>query len=190
MRKSVAALSIALTTTGIGCMAGHAASNPPATSPAQAGSAAPRGMESTPMEACPMAVPGTQVAVTETRDGEAVTFTTSPDQAGELRARVHAMADMHNRHHQDGRGMEMHGGMHHGSMMGGGSMGSSGGGGDAMAMMPPPSRAAVEDVEGGARLVVTPNDPADLDRLRSTVRMHAERMRQTGTCEINHHGKM
>lgn len=67
--------------------------------------------------------------------------------------------------------------MQHGGMMGGGSMGPTGG---RDAMMPPPSRAAVEDVEGGARLVVTPNDPGDLDRLRSTVRMHAEHMRQTG----------
>jgi hypothetical protein len=143
-------------------------------------------MEAMPMEACPMAVPGTQVAVTETRDGEAVTFTTSRNQADELRARVHAMADMHNSHHQGG-GMEgMHGGMQHGGMMGGGSMGSTGG---RDAMMPPPSRATVEDVEGGARLVVTPNDPADLDQLRSTVRMHAEHMRQTGTCEMGHHGK-
>ena len=185
MTRGFATLAAALTTTMIGCMAGHAASGPPAT--AQAPMNAPGAMEGMPMSVCPMAVPGTQLAVADTADGEAVTFTTSPDRAAELRGRVHAMADMHNRHHQ--AGMEsMHGGMQHGGMMGG-SKGPAGGG-DAMPMMPPPSRAAVEDVEGGARLVVTPNAPADLDRLRSTVRMHAEHMRQTGTCEMAHHGKM
>jgi len=190
MTRGLATLSVALTTTGIACMGGHAASRPPATSSAQAATGAPGGMEAMPIGACPMAVPGTQVAVAETRDGEAVTFTTSPDRAGDLRTRVHAMADMHNRHHQGGGGMEgMHGGMHHGGTMDGGSMGSPVGG-DAMAMMPPPSRASVEDVEGGARIVVTPNDPGDLDRLRSAVRMHAEHMRESGTCEMGQHGKM
>lgn len=185
MTRSLATLAVALMTTAVACMGGHAASSPAST--AQAPMNAPGGMEGMPMSACPMAVPGTQLGVTDTRDGEAVTFTTSPDLAAELRSRVHAMADMHNSHHQGG-GMEgMHGGMQHGGMMGGGSMGSTGG---RDAMMPPPSRAAVEDVEGGARLVVTPNDPADLDRLRSTVRMHAEHMRQTGTCKMDHHGKM
>ena len=140
------------------------------------------------MAMCPMAVPGTQLAATDTEDGEAVTFTTSPDQASELRARVHAMADMHNRHHQAGATDGMHGGMPHGGAMGGGSMGSGGGG--PMGMMPPPSRAAVEDVVGGARLVVTPNDPADLEALRSAVRMHSERMQQTGTCAMDHQGHM
>jgi hypothetical protein len=163
-------------------MGGHAASSP-AASAAQAPMNAPGGMEGMPMSACPMAIPGTQLMVADTPDGESVTFTTSPDRAAELRRRVHAMADMHNSHHHGG-GME---GMHHGGTMGGGSMASTGGGDT---MMPPPSRAAVEDVDGGARLVVTPNDPADLDRLRSTVRMHAEHMRQTGTCEMDHHGKM
>lgn len=188
MTRSLATLAVALTMTGVACMGGHAASSP-GPSTAQAARNAPGGMGGMPTSACPMAVPGTQVAVADTADGEAVTFTTAPDQAAELRSRVHAMADMHNSHHQGG-GMEgMHGGMQHNGMMGGGSMGSSGGGG-AMPMMPPPSRAAVEDVEGGARLVVTPSDPADLDRLRSTVRMHVEHMRQTGTCEMDHQGKM
>ncbi len=184
MRRGLAGLAVAFTTMGGACMAGHTASSA-GPSPSQAVNA-PGEMEGMPMSACPMAVPGTQLAVADTPEGEAVTFTTAPDRAAELRGRVHAMADMHNSHHQGG-GMEgMHGGMQHGGMMGGGSMGSTG----RDAMMPPPSRAAVEDVEGGARLVVTPNDPADLERLRSTVRMHAERMRQTVTCEMDHHGKM
>jgi hypothetical protein len=79
--------------------------------------------------------------------------------------------------------------MQHGDMMGSGSAESpSAGAAEHMAMMPPPSRAAVRDVEGGARIVVTPNDPADLDRLRSAVRMHAEHMRESGTCGMGHPG--
>jgi hypothetical protein len=134
---------------------------------------------------CPMAVPGAQAVAADVEGGEAVTFTTSSDQVAELRNRVHAMADMHNRHHQGG-GMD-HGGMHEGMQggaMGHGSMG--GGSADHMAMMPPPSHAAVEDLPSGARLVVTPNDPADLDQLRSAVRMHAEHMDEMHACGMDH----
>jgi hypothetical protein len=148
-----------------------------------------------PMHACPIAVPGTQLAAADTPDGVSVTFTTSPDRAEDLRARVHAMADMHNRHHLAGgpEGTHAgHGGMEHGGMMGGGMMGggmmgggsTAGAGAGQASMMPPPSRATVVDVEGGARLVVTPNDPADMDQLRSTVRTHAEHMQKTGTCRM------
>ncbi len=136
-----------------------------------------------------MSVPGTQVAAADTPDGEAVSFTTTPDRVEELRARVHAMADVHNRRHAGA--MEEHGGMHGGMMGGGmtGGMGSSGEAADQTSTMPPPSRAAVEDVQSGARLVVTPNDPADLERLRSVVRMRAQHMQESGTCEMGSHGK-
>ena len=161
-----------------GCMAGHVAHAPAAAASSQA-QQSPGEMGAMSMQNCPMVVPGTQVSAADTSNGESITFTTSPDHAADLRARVHAMADMHNRHHQ-GEGMEgMHGDMQHGQMMAGG---------EHMAMMPPPSHAAVEDIEGGARIVVTPNDPADLERLRSAVGMHAEHMRESGTCEMGHAG--
>jgi hypothetical protein len=148
----------------VGCASSRSASEP-STSQHPAG-AAPmhEGMKHGAMAMsgmCPAEVPDTHVAASDTAAGEAIAFTTSPGQVDELRRRVHAMADMHNQHHgsgaaeADGRGM---GGM-----------------------MPPPSRAAVEDVEGGARVSVTPNNAADLERLRSTVRMHAEHM-QSGHC--------
>ncbi len=172
-----------------GMMAGHAAHAAPAGA-AQASNAAPEGMGAMPAEACPMAVPGTRVAAADTPGGESVTFTTTPDRAADLRARVHAMVDMHNRHGEGGGKEGMRDGMHGGMMMGGGSMGPSGAGADQMSMMPPPSRAAVEDVEGGARIVVTPNDPADLDRLRSAVLMHAQHMQESGTCGMPSHGHM
>lgn len=159
------------------CMAGHAAHVTAAAASPQP-QQSPAVMGSMSMQSCPMAIPGTQVSAADTPNGESITFTTSPDQAADLRARVAAMADMHNRHHGDGMG-SMHGDMKHGQMMGGG---------EHMGMMPPPSHAAVEDVEGGARIVVTPNDPADLDGLRSTVRIHAEHMQKSGTCEMGHPG--
>lgn len=178
MTRALALAVLAAVTTACG----HAGGHPAAASAAQT-APAPEGRGGMAMP-CPVAVPGTQVAVGDTPDGVAVTFTTTPDRTAELRARVHAMADMHNRHHQ-GAGMEHgameRGEMHRGAMMGGGMMGS--GGGEAMPMMPPPSRATVDDVDGGARLAVSPNDPADLDRLRSTVRMHAEHMQRSGSCD-------
>lgn len=203
MTRALASLSVALAVTGTGCMAGmmagHAAHAPSAQA-TQTSEAAPGGTGGAMTHACPMAVPGTQVAAADTANGESITFTTSSDRAADLRARVRAMADMHNRHHAGG-GMEgMHGGMQHGAtrgdghggmMMGGGSMASSPrAGSDRMSMMPPPSRATVEDVAGGARIVVTPDVPADLDRLRSAIRMHADHMRESGKCDMGQPHKM
>jgi hypothetical protein len=113
---------------------------------------------------CPMAIPGTHVSAADTATGEALSFTTSPDQAAALREKVHAMADMHNRHHASGDATP-HGGT---------------GGGMAGMEMPPPSRAAVEDLPDGARITVTPNAPADLQKLQTTIRSHAEQLEQHG----------
>lgn len=165
-------------------MAGHAVSPGMAAPPG-----APRdgGADAAMMQACPMAVPGTQVAVSDTAGGEALTFTTAGGDVGELRRRTSAMAAMHDRMGAGARMEQMQGGMAPGGGMmgpgiGGGSMGGGqGGGGHGMTM--PPSRAAVEDVENGARIVVTPNDPADLERVRSAVRMRAKHMQQRG-CEM------
>ena len=127
--------------------------------PPAGAAAAPPDKSGMMMAMCPMSVPGTQVYAADTANGEALTFTTAPDQTAELRIRVHAMANMHNQRH-------------------GGA-----GGGPAMMEgmpMPPPSRAWVEDVQNGARISLTPNDPADLEKLRSAARMHATHMQQHG----------
>jgi len=115
------------------------------------------------MAMCPMTVPGTQVFAADTANGEALTFTTTPDQVTELRIRVHAMGNMHN---------QRHGGVGGGEGMMGGMKGGK--------MTPPPSRAWVDDVENGARISMTPNDSADLQKLQSAVRMHAEHMQRHG----------
>lgn len=108
-----------------------------------------------------MSVPGTQVYAADTSNGEALTFTTTsgPEPRAELRVRVHAMANFHNQRHA----------------------GTGGGQAVGAAMsMPPPSRAWVEEVEDGARISMTPNDPADLQKLQSAVRMHAAHMQRHG----------
>jgi hypothetical protein len=91
-----------------------------------------------------------------------------------LRERVRAMAEMHNSHHAAGDAG--HGGMHgmHGGMGGGPSGGMEG------MEMPPPSQASVEDLPDGARILVTPRDPADLQKLQTTVRQHAKHMQEHG----------
>ncbi len=263
MTRVVSVLAVAVAAIGTGCMGTtHASRSGAASAQTQPspGQWAGQGQAQAPtgqggmgmgmMAQCPMAVPGTQVAATDTPDGEAITFTTtSPDAVQELRNRVHAMADMHNQHHAGGQmGMsgETHGGAgsagagmqgdEHGSagvgekdagtvhgdlqneghdtasggdtnetgegsagsgqgseVQGSGSTGSSDSGsmgGSAATgsetehthMMKHPSHAVVEDVDGGARVTVTPDDPADLQRLQTAVRSHVARMSQTGSC--------
>jgi hypothetical protein len=121
---------------------------------------------------------GAKVNATDTANGIAVEFTTSGDVAA-LRTHVHKMADMHNgmAPHEGG---EMHGGMGSGEMHGG--MGS-GGMHEMHGMKMVPSRATVEDIDGGARIVLVPNDPAQLADLRTHVREHAAMMAK-GECPM------
>lgn len=137
---------------------------------------------------CPMQVSGTTVAATDVEGGIGLVFTTKGGDVAELRQRVRRMAEMHN-----GRGGHM--GAH--TMMGGHGAPSagadaehqhseeadagherSGRGGMMMTggMMTPAATASVEDIEGGARLVLRPKDPAQLAALRAHVHMKAERM--------------
>jgi hypothetical protein len=53
--------------------------------------------------------------------------------------------------------------------------------GEHMKMVP--SHAAVDDVEHGARIVLTPDDPAQLVALREHVHSHVEMMK-SGTCPM------
>jgi hypothetical protein len=155
----------------------------------------PPAQTSTSAAMCPMMPPaGTQTVVTDTADGVAITFTTSGDVAA-LRAHVQRMAAMHEHMttvHEDGgmhggtmgsgQGGGMHGGMRgsggsgdiHGGMMGSGGM-------REMQMIP--AHATVEEIPGGARLVLTPNDPAQLTALRDHVRQHVAMM-QRGQCPM------
>lgn len=132
---------------------------------------------------CPMAA--AQIEATEVPGGAAIELTTRGD-VDVLRAQVRRMAAMRNamtqrmgaRGHNMGGGMmgrgnecpgpdNMGDGMMGGGMMGGGMMGMR-------AMVP--SHATVEDIPGGARLVLEPRDPDQLDTLRAQTRAYAEMM--------------
>lgn len=100
-----------------------------------------------------------------------MTFTTSGD-VNDLRMRVRHMASMRNRM----------AGMHGQGEMGGG-MGRGGMHGGHMGMMQVPAHASVDDVPGGARLVLTPVDPAERDALREQTRAQAAMM-ERGECPM------
>lgn len=134
---------------------------------------------------CPMHVQGASVSVAEVPNGAALVFTTTGGNVDELRRRVRQMAQMHNARasatttpNRDGMTMTCPCGMMGGGMATGPQgRGMMGAGGGPMAM--PRSSARVEDVPRGARLVLTPADPALLDVLRARVRAHAQRMSLT-----------
>jgi hypothetical protein len=108
------------------------------------------------MQNCPMKVEGVKVAVADTTNGIAVTITTESGNVGELRRRVELMATMHSPN------------------------------GDKPAMMRNrmiAGAAKFEEVENGARLTLTPKDPAQLEAFRKQVREHAQRM-EKGDCSM------
>jgi hypothetical protein len=125
-------------------------------------------------QSCPMFADDVTVALSDTPDGVALTFKTNGDVAL-LRERAEHMALMYSTHrgrHMQWRQMGYHGrpgmGRRHGMMHGG--------------MGPWPAvDASVEDVERGARITMTPEDPAMLDSLRQRARLHQQRM-QSGEC--------
>lgn len=140
---------------------------------------------------CPMQVPGTTVAVTEVDGGSGVSFTTTTGDVVELRQRVRRMAEMHNQPaghmmmgNHDARAPGADAEHQHGAQAGAGHEGS-GRGGMMMGggMMMPAATALAEDIEGGARLILQPKDPAQLGALRENVRMKAQRM-AAGECPM------
>ena len=133
------------------------ASCSPRATPAAAGGDDPPPM---PPGMCPMMGADTKVSAVDTSDGVAMVFTTSSDPA-DLRARVRAMAEMHNKMHATGSGSAAMG--RRGRMV--------------------PSAATAEEVPGGARLVFRPLDPAQLATLRDQARHRAEMM-QKGDCPM------
>lgn len=143
-------------------------------------------------DACPMMVDPTTTRITtsDTANGVAITFTTSAE-VNALRARVHRMADMHNRMVNMRAGGGTHPGMHGGGMPpgmhGGGGMPSCTQGcpmhGGAMQGPMVPSRATAQDIDGGARLVLEPANPAQLATLRQQARTRTAMM-QHGQCPM------
>jgi hypothetical protein len=106
------------------------------------------------MQNCPMIVPGSDVSVTDVEKGIALTFTANSGDVTELRRRVEAMAQMHS--------TSSNAAMHRNMM---------------------PFSVKYEAVAGGARLTLTPTDPAQLEAFRKTVRQHMEQMKK-GDCSM------
>ena len=103
---------------------------------------------------CPLGVSGARATAESTADGVALVFT-SKYRADELRVRAHDAAMQHGPGAHEGQG---HWGLH-------GQVGNHG----LHAMHLPKMRAVAENIDGGARLVLTPLDQLDLDRLRQSV---------------------
>lgn len=168
MRNSLASLLGALLAVSVlGCGSGQSKSQPTSNPP-------PSAHETK----CPMMPSaGTDIVATDTDDGIAIAFTTAGDVA-ELRARIHHMAEMHDKM------TEMHHDMHDdGSAAGGMEMGSGTGNPGMMHMQMVPSRATVEEIAGGARIVLVPTEPSQLEALRTHAREHVTMM-QKGECPM------
>jgi hypothetical protein len=103
----------------------------------------------------PMTLSGADVAVADTTTGIAITFTAKAGDVKELQRRVERLANMH-------------------TMMS-----------DAPQMNARmiPGDVKYEAIAGGARLTLTPKDPAKLAEFRSQVRTHVEQMKK-GNCAM------
>ncbi len=118
-----------------------------------------QGMQGTSMMMdCPMKLEGTSVAVADTPTGVTVSITTKNENVAELRKRVEKMAAMHS---PDANRPSA--AMKQGQMM--------------------PGSVKYEAIENGARLTLTPKDPAKIDEFRKQVRAHVEKM-QKGECAM------
>jgi hypothetical protein len=186
--RSLAIIGFAVGTVFAGCASTSGARSEPTTGAAAApahqhdhGNGDQAGMMA---GMCPMQVPGTTVAATEVEGGIGLSFTTTAGDVAELRQRARRMAEMHNQRSDHtmtgGHGPPAPGAdaeHQHGAQAGAGHEG--GGRGRMMmggGMMMPAATASAEDIEGGARLILQPKDPAQLGALREHVRMKAQRM--------------
>lgn len=190
MMKLAVALVGALALVGCGSSQkdGSVAAAEPAAQPASEPAASAEMMGQQGMAGmCPMRVEGTTARSEQVEGGAAVAFTTTGEVA-ELRRRVARMAEMHNQHGGPGHRGQM--GMHGGQAAGGGPHAhGQPGAGEPGAMMKggmmtmPAATARSEEIEGGARIVLTPEDPADLDALREHVE-HMASMMTSGECPM------
>ncbi len=98
-------------------------------------------------EGCAMTQPGVQASYEESADGAAIVFSTTGAEVSDIQARVAKMATKHNDPHP-----------HHGQ-----------------AHVAHSARA--DNIEKGARLVMTPADPSELEALRKHVRERVEKIK-------------
>jgi len=116
----------------------------------------PKGMSAQAMMGCPMNLQGTSATITDTATGIAVSITTKPENVAELQKRVEKMAAMHS-------GETSSPAMMQGQMT--------------------PGTVKYEALKDGAKLTLTPKDPAKLAEFRTQVRAHVQSM-QKGECSM------
>ena len=134
----------------------------------------PLGATRTPMEdACPAAMDGVRVTVEDTDGGVALRFTGEQADLHELRQRTTALGRTYDT-------LPRQAGSPVPTMTPEGRT-EPAAGVSAQLRDTPASSATVEEIEGGARLILVPEEQAQLDVLRDSVRAHARRM-QTGQC--------
>jgi hypothetical protein len=150
---------------------------------------------------CPVAVPGTSVAVQEADGGVALVFTTTGDVA-DVRRRAREMARMHNEMHakmgplptgDSAAGGHDHGSPDHGAAGAApntpaGEHGAQEGGGEhgghAGGVVQIHSHAVAEDIEGVARVVFHPA-AEQMAALRDDLANHAQHL-SAGRCDMKH----
>jgi hypothetical protein len=182
--KTISTLLLSLLLAACGGASQSAAPSTPAPPVAAAPAPAPAPAPADDDPSCPVAVPGTSVAVEDTDTGAALVFVTTGD-ATEVRRRVASMASMHNDQHgamgplPTGNEHAGHAGHDMHAMHGGGEHAGHAGG-----MVGVHSKAIAEGIDGGARLVfvAAPNDVATL---QDELRMHAQHF-AAGTCQMSH----
>ncbi|MBX3232568.1 MAG: hypothetical protein KIT84_16455 [Labilithrix sp.] len=116
---------------------------------------------------CPLGVHGARVAYEETETGARLTFTAPSEKVAELQSRARDASAMHGTGRRLGQGHEgKHGeGGYHG----------------LKPMQMPAAYAGEQDLEGGARIDITPHDPNDLAALRAKVQTRARELMES--CE-------
>ena len=119
-----------------------------------------RMMDMSAMQNCPMAIPGVSVSVDDSADGITIKFSTTSGDVAELQRRVESIAKMHS---DSQNGAMMPGNMKAGKMI--------------------PFTLKLEATSDGARLLLTPKDPAQLLEFRTQIRTHVEHM-QKGECSM------
>lgn len=107
------------------------------------------------MQHCPMIISGADIAVADTATGIAVTFTVKTADVKELQRRVERLANMRTMTPDTSR----------------------------MRARMIPGDVKYEAIPAGARLTLTPKDPAKLAEFRAQVRSHVEQMKK-GNCAM------
>lgn len=139
---------------------------------------------------CPMQVEGTTRKVVKLDDAVALDFTTTGD-VDELRQRVQKMAQMHAKMHSEGGMMhgehgqmdDKQGQMQHGEMHGKMTDEQQQ---KHQQMMQTMSGVTVETVsiDGGMRMMFTPKDAAQVDKLYEMMENHSQMMGEHGQCPM------